>query len=252
MQCPNCKTESKGRFCPSCGTPLGGAACPACGAGLAPGARFCTQCGRPAQGGGRAGSTVPLSWVVAAAAILVAVVAFLVPRGGGSAAAPGGAAPFAGTTGGNAAGASAVDPLSGTPREQADRLFDRIMRESSNGNVDQARFFTPMAIQAYGMAEPLDADGLYHLSLVQAVAGDFNASQATAQRILDAMPTHLLGLAALAEAALGAGDTATGRQAWRTWLDNLLTEKAKGLPEYTDHAPILETYEATARKLLGG
>jgi tetratricopeptide (TPR) repeat protein len=248
MQCPNCKTESKGRFCPSCGSALGGSACPACGSSLAPGARFCTQCGRPAQGG-RAGSTVPLSWVVAAAAIIVAAVAFLVPRGGGSAAAPGAAAPFAGMTGGSAA---ALDPLSGTPREQADRLFDRIMRENSSGNVDQARFFTPMAIQAYGMAEPLDADGLYHLSLVQAVAGDYPAAQATAQRILDALPTHLLGLGALAEAALAAGDTATARGAWRSWLDNLLSEKAKGLPEYSDHALILESYEATARKLLGG
>jgi tetratricopeptide (TPR) repeat protein len=150
-----------------------------------------------------------------------------------------------------AAGATAVDPLSGTPREQADRLFNRIMTENSEGNTEQAVFFTPMAIQAYQAAEPLDADGLFHLSLIQAVAKDYAAAQETAQRILDAAPSHLLGLGAMAEASLAAGDTAKARQAWTAYLDNLLAERAKGLQEYADHATILDTYAESARKLLG-
>lgn len=251
MRCPNCNTESNGRFCPNCGTTLRGAGCPACGAPLAAGARFCTQCGKAVQGAGGSGSTVPLSWVVAGAAVIIAVVAIVVPRlggGGGGAigAAPMSTAPFAGS-----AADAAVDPLSGTPREQADRLFNRIMTEKSNGNTDQAVFFTPMALQAYQMAEPLDIDGLYHVSLIKAVAGDFMGAEETARQILDAVPTHLLGLAALAEAALGAGDTATAKDAYNKFLDNYDTERVKTLQEYQDHAPILETYEQDARQLTG-
>jgi tetratricopeptide (TPR) repeat protein len=156
-------------------------------------------------------------------------------------------APFAGTTG----DAAAVDPLSGTPREQADRLFNRIMTEKSNGNTDQAVFFTPMALQAYQMAEPLDIDGLYHVSLIKAVASDFTGAEETARQILDAVPTHLLGLAALAEAALGAGDTATAKEAYGKFLDNLAAERARQLQEYQDHAAIIATYEQDAHSLLG-
>jgi hypothetical protein len=249
MRCPKCQTESDGRFCPNCGTALESAGCPACGAPIGAGARFCTRCGKAVRGGGVAGSTVPLSWVIAAAAVIIAAVVFLMPRAGGgtpAGAAPMSAVPIAGETGG-----AAVDPLSGTPREQADRLFNRIMTEKSNGNTDQAVFFTPMALQAYQMAEPLDIDGLYHVSLIKAVAGDFTGAEETARQILDAVPTHLLGLAALAEAALGAGDTATAKDAYNKFLDNYDTERVKTLQEYQDHAPILETYEQDARKLTG-
>jgi hypothetical protein len=245
MRCPNCKTESNGRFCPNCGTTLRGTECPACGAQLAAGARFCTQCGKAVRGGGGSRSTVPFSWVVAAAAVIVAAIAILLPRGSG---APAGGAPFADETGADAA---LLDPLSGSPREQADRLFNRIMTEKSNGNLDQAVFFTEMALQAYQMAEPLDIDGLYHVSLIEAVASDYTGAEETARRILDAVPTHLLGLAALAEAALGAGDTATAKDAWNKYLDNYDKERVKSLKEYQDHAPILEVYEQDARKLTG-
>jgi predicted TPR repeat methyltransferase len=101
------------------------------------------------------------------------------------------------------------------------------------------------------MAEPLDIDGLYHVSLIKAVAGDFAGAVETARQILDAVPTHLLGLAALAEAALGAGDSATAKEAYGTFLDNLATERARQLQEYQDHAPIIETYEQDAHNLLG-
>jgi len=143
-------------------------------------------------------------------------------------------------------------PLTGTPIEQANRLFDRIMREQSSGNLEQARFFVPMAMQAYQAAEPLDADGIYHLSLVQSVGGDYAAARRTAERVLSTAPTHLLALAAFAEAAAGAGDTAAARNAWRTFLDNLESERARQLPEYVSHASIFEEYESQAREMVGG
>jgi predicted nucleic acid-binding Zn ribbon protein len=249
MKCPNCGTRSEGKFCQSCGTPLAVPGhCASCGAKLDPGARFCTRCGE-AVGGRR--SNLSLPWLVAGGAIIVAIIVILLPviRGESTTAgAPSPTAPFAGTMG---SGSGTPPPLSGSPREQADRLFNRIMEAQSAGNMDEARMFLPMAIQAYEMVEPLDTDGLYHLSLIHGVAGDHAAAIAVANRILEQAPTHLLGLAALAEASTASGDTAAAASAWNTFLDNLESERAKPVQEYTDHARILTTYEQSARQATG-
>lgn len=245
MKCPSCRKETSGRFCSNCGTPLNAAACPKCGAGLVSGARFCTQCG---HGVGRATvRTTSLPWLVAGAAIIVALFAILLPtmRDSQQPAAPVNA-PFA--TGGN----GSPPPLTGTPREQADRLFGRIMQERENGNLEQARFFAPMAIQAYQAAEPLDDDAFYHLSLIHSVAGDFDAARRTAEQILSQNPNHLLGLAALAEAQTGSGDLAGARETWQRYLDHLETERVKPLTEYQAHAPVLDIYAQQARESVGG
>jgi predicted nucleic acid-binding Zn ribbon protein len=245
MKCPACKKETSGKFCSNCGTPLSAAACPKCGASLVAGARFCTQCG---HGVGRARSrTSSLPWFVAGAAVIVALFAIFLPtmRGDQPASAPVNA-PFA--TGGG----GSPPPLTGTPREQADRLFGRIMQERENGNLEQARFFAPMAIQAYQAAEPLDDDAYYHLSLIHTVAGDYAAARRTADQVLSQNPNHLLALAALAEALTGAGDTAGARAAWQRFLDNLETERAKPLAEYQAHAPVIDIYAQQARQAVGG
>jgi hypothetical protein len=249
MKCPKCGADAQGNFCSSCGTPVAGATCVSCNATLTPGARFCTQCGKPVRGAQTSpASTLP--WVIAGAALVVAIAAITIPMlrpAGGSAPAPTANAPFAG-----GGGTGNPPPLTGTPLEQANRLFDRIMREQSAGNMEQARFFVPMATQAYQAAEPLDADGLYHLSLVQSVGGDYAAARRTAERVLSTTPTHLLALAAFAEAAAGANDTAAARNAWQTFLDNLESERAKQLPEYVSHESIFEEYEARARQAIAG
>jgi tetratricopeptide (TPR) repeat protein len=155
-------------------------------------------------------------------------------------------APFA------SGGAGTPPPLNGTPREQADRLFGRIMQERESGNLEQARFFTPMAIQAYEAAEPLDDDAFYHLSLIHAVAQDYAAARRTAEQVLAQSPNHLLALAALAEAHAGAGDSAGMRAAWQRYLDNLESERVKPLPEYEAHAAIIDIYASQARLAVGG
>ncbi|MGQ0561815.1 MAG: hypothetical protein ACT443_08085 [Gemmatimonadota bacterium] len=137
-------------------------------------------------------------------------------------------------------------PLTGTPREQADRLFNRVMTEQANGDTARAQFFLPMAIQAYRMAADLDADGLYHLGLLQAIARDYAGARASAERMLAAAPNHLLGLAAAANASRAAGDTAAARAYYQRFLAAHATESKRDLPEYRDHGRAFPDLRAEA------
>jgi len=244
MNCPVCHAEAQGAFCSHCGAPLEGAACRECSAPLVPGARYCVNCGRPVQ---RVPSSAP--WFIAAAATiaLVAVVllAFLRPARSDA------PSPPTATAQAGMDGAVAAPPLTGTPREQADRLYDRIMRASTAGDSAEVAFFLPMALAAYRGAEPLDADGLYHLSVLEAAAGDYAAARATAERILETHPDHLLGLAAAARAARSAGAEDVARRLYGRLVEVYDAERARGLPEYADHAPILPLYLQEAHELLG-
>jgi hypothetical protein len=242
MKCPSCGTESDGSFCPSCGAPLTEAKCRACDAVLVPGARFCTACGEPVR---PPSSTLP--WIVTGIALAALIVVLLLPvlrpspRSTGGAVAAG---PFVG------GGAGSPPPLTGTPREQADRLFNRIMQERAAGNDQQVEFFLPMALTAYEQAGPLDADGLYHLGLLQIVAGRNADASASAARILQTEPHHLLGLIVAAQAAVGAGDIATARADYRLFMDHFDEEKGRQLAEYLDHAAILPEYRREAEEFL--
>lgn len=258
MNCPSCGREGDGRFCSECGAPLQGAACRSCGAALEPGARFCNECGLPS------GVSAPLrrnprqssntAWYLAAAVLLVMIVAILVPMvlEDDVAPAPGEAAPASGVEAPFANGATgSPPPLSDDMRVNADRLFNRIMEIRETGDPAEAAQFYPMAIQAYQAAEPLDADGLYHLSLIQAAAGDLAAGRETAERILDMAPNHLLALGAAGEASVEMGDTAAARAYYTRFLENYETERTNQYPEYIDHARILPAYEQQARMVTG-
>lgn len=253
MECPSCGAEASGNFCSSCGASLEQGTCSGCGAPLQPAARFCNQCGRAVGGAGGRAATTPaarsnLPWYLLAGALLtiIALLAFPLLRGGE----PGlpATAPLTPADGGG----RTPPPLTGTPREQADRLFNRIMTEYDEGDTTNARFFVPMGIQAYQQAEPLDADGLYHLALIHNVAGEFAAARTTAERILSTNPNHLLGLAAAAEAAERAGDRAAARAYQQRFIALYETEVARRLPEYQDHARILPEHLAAARRGTGG
>ena len=244
MKCPGCGAESAGNFCAQCGASLQSSVCAGCGAALLPGARFCTYCGtrsgtKPAPTV-QSGSSLP--WYIAGGALLLIALILLLPmlRRDPVADVP------ASQLGGGAPG-----PLIGTPREQADRLYDRIMREREAGDTAQAKFFVPMALQAYQNAAPLDHDGLFHLAAIQVVGGDFAGARSTADRILADNPNHLLALAVAAEAATRAGDTAEARELYQRFLDAYDTETAKTLQEYQDHARMLPEYQRIARETVG-
>ena len=254
MKCPSCGTASEGgRFCANCGAALEKPKCPSCGHKPPAGARFCNQCGTAMGAAMGASPTTThtsgnqVAWWMAGALLLglILVIAYPVYSPGRPAAAP----PPA--VAGPVAGPAGVDLSSMTPREAADRLFNRVMTAVSVDDSTEAGMFLPMAMAAFELAEPLDTDGKFHLVLLR-LTGQFNAEALEgAEEILSEHPNHLLGLAMAGDASLALGDSTSARRYYRRWLDAYETETAKDLLEYQDHAPMFPEMQVTAEALVG-
>jgi len=135
-----------------------------------------------------------------------------------------------------------------SPRERADRLFDRVMRLSSEGKTDSVQFFAPMALQTYATLGPLDADLRYDYGRVAEAAGAAEIARAQADTILQADSTHLLGLVLAVRAAVLRSDTAAARLFSRRLLAAEPSESAKKLPEYERHQGDILDALAEARR----
>ncbi|HET9441137.1 MAG TPA: hypothetical protein VFO52_13250 [Longimicrobiales bacterium] len=183
--------------------------------------------------------------------ILIGVITWGAMREDGAAASDG-RVPLSQMNGAGTGGSAAPGPLTGSPREQADRLFNRVMTERESGDTTQAKFFVPMAVQAYQMAGELDLDGHYHVSLLHNVAGDFPAALTAAREILATSPNHLLGLSAAANAARRAGDTASARKYYQQFLAAYDTESKNTRQEYVDHANMLPELKTEAEAFIKG
>jgi hypothetical protein len=122
-----------------------------------------------------------------------------------------------------------------SPRERADRLYDRIMRLDSEGKKDSVEFFAQMAISAYQMLPEQDLDSRYDMGRIAEVAGATPLARAQADSILAAYPDHLLGLILAISNARDAGDQATVRTLERRLLAVQRAELAKNRPEYQRH-----------------
>jgi hypothetical protein len=143
---------------------------------------------------------------------------------------------------------AAPDISSMSPEERADRLFNRVMRLSSEGKTDSAAFFGPMAVGAIEALAPLDAHRRYDLGLVALVMGDAAQARAQADTVLRQNPTHLLALSLAARAADARGDEAAAREFRRRLLAAEPTERARALPEYADHANDITAALSAARE----
>lgn len=267
--CPSCGTKSSGKFCSQCGTSLETQVCASCGNQIPEGGRFCNMCGTPVAAAGapkpkkaKAAAVPPestagdmsrnLPWFVAGAAVLGLVAVALIPQLTSDGeeplvvSSPPAAAP---ATGGDP---SAIDLSSMTPREAADRLFNRVMQSVSAGDTAQARSFAPMAISAYGMVTDLDLDGLYHVALIQLVNGQPAEALATSNTILESAPQHLFGLFTAAEAQQALGNQEAAEELYRRFLAAYDTEIGTNRPEYSDHAAVLPGMRQQALQVVGG
>ncbi|HEX6965542.1 MAG TPA: zinc ribbon domain-containing protein [Gemmatimonadaceae bacterium] len=263
IACPNCKAAASGRFCASCGAPLEGALCSGCGSSLTPGAKFCHRCGTAVgaapttSAAQHTGFASALPWAVAGIA-LVALIALVAgqrfnarPAPSAASASAGADAPnaLAGTAPG-AMGLRAPDISAMSPRERADRLYDRIMTLDAQGKTDSVQFFAQMAVAAYQMLPEQDADSHYDLGRIAEVAGVPSVASAQADTILQKDPTHLLGLILAAQSARAQGNAAQARTYETKFLAALPAEQKKNLPEYQRHRNDIEAAAAEARKTL--
>ncbi|MDE2984666.1 MAG: hypothetical protein OXU69_08160 [Gemmatimonadota bacterium] len=152
---------------------------------------------------------------------------------------------------------STVDLGSMTPREAASALFTRVMTAVEADDQAEAQLFLPMAIASYDRIAALSLDDRFHLSLLHAVGGDGAMALAVADAGLAVRPTHLLCLAAAAEAALLLGDEELARAHYRTLVDVYDAEIEAGLEEYgpqeaNGHANLLPLFREQARGFLAG
>jgi hypothetical protein len=153
------------------------------------------------------------------------------------------AAPVAGATG----MPRAPDISQMSPAERAERLFNRIMKESEAGNIEGVRTFMPMALQAYDALAPLNEDQHYDVGRMAVAAGDTTLARAEADTILAKNPTHLLGLALAASAARLSGSPTRAREFDVRLLAAEPKERASGLGEYLLHKNDIDAAITAAR-----
>lgn len=280
MKCRECGEEGTGNYCARCGAPLGAREeerCSDCGAELPAEALYCTECGEPVREPPEKQPVDHLPWVLSGLALVAFAVGITLlvqhqasPRQAGApptggviesgtpddAGGPGGVAPGEGAGGGDMPGGegTASGPGEGarpsaeeleemSPREAADRLFNRTMRLRAAGDPEgRASFFARMGVEAYRRvpASEVDADVRFHVGLLQLARDRPESAAAAADTILSGSPGHLLGLLLEARAAEAQGDA----DAARRWRDSLRAAAGRtsldARPEYSAHESMLE------------
>jgi hypothetical protein len=134
-----------------------------------------------------------------------------------------------------------------TPRERADRLFDRIMALHQRGRTDSVQFFAQMAIPAYQMVQPLDLDARYDMGRIAEAAGLADFARAQADTILRADPNHLLGLVLAIRASRLAGNQSAATAFERRLIAAEPTERRRNLAEYARHRADIDAALDVAR-----
>lgn len=256
--CPACGAEGEGNFCAKCGEamPQAGAAggfCPRCGAAREAGALYCSECGAPVAPRPSKSLRDRLPWILSGLALVAFAVAITLMIGESTgeraegmpptgAVIPSPGAGGAGAAAGGGMSAGGVDLASMSPRERADRLFDRAMRTEASGDTTQARFFARMGVQAYGMVPPadIDADARFHVGVLELMQGNPGAARQSADAILASNPDHLLAWILRGQIAEAQGDQAALAEARRNFNGALASERGAGRPEYEQHAALID------------
>lgn len=216
-----------------------GHACPNCGAPLSSGAKFCHACGTAVTLQRSALPRVVWILVAAAAAVLIGAIAFQAGRTSQPPAAPT-------STAATAPSGGMPDLASMTPREQADRLFNRVMTAHEQGDQGSVDLFKPMALQAYAMLGELDPDAHYHVGVMQVVTGEVDDARARADSIEAQVPGHLFAFMLRYSAARMENDDSAAQEAYRNFLANYDREMAASRQEYLDHQRAVESFHQQA------
>ena len=253
VQCPRCGKLAAGKFCSHCGSPIA-SSCPSCGTEVKPGSRVCHECGTsltapaaPVQW--NAQTIAP--WVaigIATIALAVALVTWFDRSSGAAAPAPM-SPPMTSTV---PAPGQPVDLASLSPREAADRLFNRVMIANENGNTAEAIKFAPMAIQAYDRLGTLDNDARYHVALIHMTAGDIKSVRVQLDKLRQPVPNHLLGFMLEHQIAERSGNKDSAARAYKAFLAAYDAEIAKGRAEYQDHRSSIERFREAAKASMAG
>lgn len=222
--------------------PAGRTACPACGERVQSGARFCQNCGRALTAGGWLDAQ-RLSVLGAGAVALVVLgllFASIIETGPTVDERPAATVPSrkAATT----PSGQPPDLSTMSPREAADRLFNRVMTADEQGDEDQVTQFAPMAVAAYDRLEDLDLDALYHLGLIHAAVGDADGAWDAVERLRAAVPGHLLASLLEHRLALDVDDQAKAKHAIERFEANYQEEIKIDRREYSDHRRSIDQF----------
>lgn len=243
--CSRCGKPASGNFCQHCGASLTPGFCTQCGEALT--GEFCPKCGaqkRSVSGGSvatGAGSS-QTNWIVPAGILVVAVVIALfflmrINNGGTTVGLP----PQGVST------AALPDLSQMTPREQFDRLYNRVMQAAEQGDAATMQQFSPMALTAYGMLEEVDADARYHAALLKLHTGDVAGSAIMADSIEAETPGHLLGFIIRGTLAKWQNDPTALAEVYAAFLVAYDEEMTAGRPEYDEHERSIQGFLEDAR-----
>lgn len=133
-----------------------------------------------------------------------------------------------------------------TPRQAADRLFNRIMTAKERGDTEEALRFAPMAVAAYDRLDTLDNDARYHVALIHMTTGDIKSARVQLDRLRQSVPNHLLGIMLEHRIAERTDNKDGAARAYRAFLAAYDAEIAAGRAEYQDHEGGIEGFRKAA------
>lgn len=213
--------------------------CPSCGGRAPIGARYCQGCGASLDGA--SWLTPQTLTVLAAAGIALVALGFLFASVINVEQAP----PVSSTVTAAPRPAPSGQPpdlSTMSPREAADRLFNRVMTADERGDADVVQQFAPMALSAYDMLENLDTDALYHVGLIQAAAGNLDRARDYTDQLTTIVPDHLLAIILEHRLATQENDQAAASRAIEQFQSRYDDEIAVDRPEYQHHRPSIEKF----------
>ena len=235
-----------------------GTECPSCKASMIAGAKFCHQCGVPASGKPieqRERKEQQRNWkvisffIVGAAvwsfALMFAALKFMPEKNATK------VNPHAGVVMPSDQSAESVDLSAMTPREAADRLFNRVMAAEEQGRNEEVIQFGPMALQAYKLVDPLDADARYHIGLISLSLGDLDNARAQIRNLEAEVPDHLLALTLAFRVAAKTGDDKGASAARAQFAAAYPAEIRSGRPEYEAHSATIEAFRVSTTEANG-